>query len=68
LSEHKELGQTYNNYCRKFSNRVNKKRNVIYIQPFEEMPEEFNKGLLAFCQAFYTGLEVRINKKLSLKK
>jgi len=32
------------------------------------MPEEFNKQMLEFCQAFYTGLEVRLNKAISLKK
>jgi len=68
LADHDEDGQTYEAYISQLKNYVDEKRNVIYIQPLEDIDKEFIEKLRKFTKAYYFGLEVKIRKVMHLEK
>ena len=67
LADHDEDGQTYEAYISQRKNYVDETRNVIYIQPLEDINKEFVEKLSKFTQAYYHGLKVKIRKVVHLE-
>jgi len=69
LWDHDEDGETYEAYVSRPKNKVDGKRNVIYIVPLEEqIDEEFLKILQKFTEAYFHGMKVRAKKSMDIKK
>lgn len=77
LMEHKEFGQTYEEFKRKDCRPINPSQNVIYIKILEFSPkkdknkrtenyeildEDFIEGLKKLCLTFFLGMNVQLSK------
>ncbi len=69
LAEHKEKGQTFQQYLRHRANLINRHQNTLYLLPLGEIPAE-RAHLIPFLQkglsAYFYPLQVRVLKPASL--
>jgi archaemetzincin len=74
LMDHKEYGQTYDEYLRGGVIPVEGIRDTIYLAPLAcgekgNLDEGFVKSLLIICEAYFYGMKVKIlDKKIDLMK
>ena len=66
LFSQKEDGQTFENFLKDSSNYISKERNIIYINPLQEMPMEFLDNISLYCQSFFYPMQVKLIKIVSL--
>lgn len=59
LATHKEAGQTYAQYLKSNPNRPDRRRNVIYLLPFDQFESPSLKDLAACMEAFF-GLRTEV--------
>lgn len=67
LSEQEEDGQTFNQFLYDRYNLMSINRNIIYINPLQEMPQQFLDNLLLYCQSFFYPMQVKLINIVSLK-
>jgi hypothetical protein len=68
LAEHKEPGQSVNDYSRKRSLIKNLHKKFIYLVPLEQMPtENFVDVISEYCRSFFLGMEVKILQGISVE-
>jgi len=67
LSSQKEDGQTFNKFLSDSYNIMSINRNIIYINPLQEMPEQFLNNLLLYCQSFFYPMKVKLINLVSLE-
>ena len=67
LSEQEEYGQTFNQFLSDRYNIIAMNRNIIYINPLQDMPQEFLNNILLYCQSFFYPMEVKLTNLVSLK-
>ncbi|TNV76605.1 hypothetical protein FGO68_gene6121 [Halteria grandinella] len=62
LACHEEKGQTFQGFKdSKTRNKTSKERNTIYLYIVDEMiDDDFKQMLLAYCKAFYHGMQVNL--------
>ncbi len=53
----KQLCQQFKIYLK---NEVNKKKDVLYIQPMQKMNKEFLENLHKICSAYFFGMKVKL--------
>ena len=63
----KEYGQTFNNFLKDSYNLIDKERNIIYINPLQEMPLEFLDNISLYCQSFFYSMQIKLIKIVSLE-
>ena len=68
LLSQKEYGQTFNQFLKDSKNLISKERNIIYINPLQEMPQEFLDNISLYCQSFFYPMQVKLIKIVSLEK
>ena len=67
LSEQEEDGQTFNQFLYDRYNLMSVNRNIIYINPLQEMPQQFLDNLLLYCQSFFYPMKVKLINIVSLQ-
>ena len=67
LLEHKECGQTFNQFVKDSCEFIYKQRNIIYINPLQEMPQEFLDNISLYCESFFYPMKVKLIKIISLE-
>ena len=67
LSNEEEKGQTFNQFLYDRYNLMSINRNIIYINPLQEMPQQFLDNLLLYCQSFFYPMKVTIINVVSLQ-
>ena len=67
LSTQKEDGQTFNKFLSDRYNIMAINRNIIYINPLQEMPKQFLNNLLLYCQSFFYPMQVKLINLVSLQ-
>ena len=67
LFSKEEKGQTFNNFLEDSYNLISKERNIIYINPLQEMPQEFLDNISLYCQSFFYPMQVKLIKIVSLE-
>ena len=67
LFSQKEYGQTFNQFLKDSYNLISKERNIIYINPLQEMPQEFLDNISLYCQSFFYPMQVKLIKIVSLE-
>ena len=67
LLSQKEYGQTFKIFLKDSYNLISKQRNIIYINPLQEMPQEFLENISLYCQSFFYPMQVKIIKIVSLE-
>ena len=67
LFSQKEEGQTFNQFLNDSKDILSKERNIIYINPLQEMPQEFLDNIILYCQSFFYPWKVELIKLDSLQ-
>ena len=67
LSTQEEEGQTFNKFLSDRYNLMSINRNIIYINPLQEMPQQFLDNLLLYCQSFFYQMKVKLTNIVSLE-
>ena len=67
LFSQKENGQTFDNFLNDISNLISKETNIIYINPLQEMAQEFLDNISLYCQSFFYPMQVKLLKIVSLE-
>lgn len=63
-----EEGQTFNQFLKESKNIISKERNIIYINPLQDMPQEFLDNISLYCQCFFYPMQVKLIKIVSLEE
>ena len=66
LFSHNEPGQTFSRFINSNYNKITPQRKTIYINPLQNMDQNFLNCLLYFCKAFFFPLNVELIKIQSL--
>ena len=67
LSNQEEDGQTFNQFLYDRYNLMSINRNIIYINPLQEMPQQFLDNILLYSQSFFYPMEVKLINIVSLQ-
>jgi archaemetzincin len=67
LSNQEEDGQTFNQFLYDRYNLMSINRNIIYINPLQEMPQQFLDNLYLYCQSFFYTMQVKLINIVSLQ-
>ena len=60
LATQEEDGQTFNQFLYDRYNLISINRNIIYINPLQEMPQQFLDNLYLHCQSFFYPIKVNL--------
>ena len=66
LASHSESGQTFSQFLSDNPNKISKNRNIIYINPLQNMSQEFLNNCLFYCQTFFYPMQVKLINLASL--
>ena len=67
LLSQSESGQTFSKFLSDNKNNVSKKRKTIYINPLQNMSQDFLNNCLIYCQSFFYPMQVKLINLASLK-
>ena len=67
LSTQEEDGQTFNQFLYDRYNLMSIDRNIIYINPLQDMPQQFLDNILLYCQSFFYPMQVKLTNLVSLE-
>jgi archaemetzincin len=67
LSCEEEDGQTFDQFLYDRYNLMSVNRNIIYINPLQEMPQQFLDNILLYSQSFFYPMEVKLINIVSLQ-
>ena len=67
LYSHSESGQTFSQFLSDNHNPVSKNRRVIYINPLQNMSQQFLNNCVLYCQSFFYPMQVKLINLASLK-
>jgi len=67
LYSQKECGQTFSQFLSDGNNKVSPNRKTIYINPLQNMDQQFLNNCLLYCQSFFYPMQVKIINIASLK-
>lgn len=69
LSEHKESGQTFEQFAKSDFRRVRQNQKTIYVQPLEkEISSDMINTFEKFLTAYFPGMIIKINPPIALEK
>jgi len=67
LACEEEDGQTFAQFLNDRYNLMSVDRNIIYINPLQEMPKQFLDNILLYCQSFFYPMKVKLINLVSLE-
>ena len=67
LYSQKECGQTFSQFLSDGNNKVSPNRKTIYINPLQNMDQQFLNNCLLYCQSFFYPMQVKIINIASLE-
>ena len=62
-----EEGQTFNQFLKESKNIISKERNIIYINPLQDMPQTLLDNCILYCQSFFYPLQIKLAKISNLQ-
>lgn len=67
LANHKESGETFDEFARKSRAQISEECKIIFIQPLDlDIPEHFTNCLRDYCGAFFLGADIEVGKPVDL--